>query len=213
MCRGAARPGRDDRGRANRAGRAGHTYRSRAEAEAALAPDPDAEAHWRRELLDDAHRAADAARVADPAAAARRDVAAIQAAISATAAGETLDDTMLARIAVGLADPAVRESVPGVRRLARPRGRRGGRGSAVVAPDPATPAPEVAEPATLLAFAALHHGGGITLSVALERAMRADPGHQLSRLLDQIVNAGITPEMVEEMVLGAAAETEARFHQ
>ena len=56
----------------------------------------------------------------------------------------------------------------------------------------ATSAPEVAQPATLLAFATLHHGGGVTLSVALERAMRVDPGHQLSQLLDQTSTPGST---------------------
>lgn len=189
------------------------TYRSRDEAASALAPTPEAESPQRRALLDAAYRDAGSARVADPVAAARGDVDAIRAAIATTAAGDTLEETVLARVVAVLADPAVRDVCLGF---------AAGRDPAV---DPAaaeelwwqltraTPAPEVAEPATLLAFATLRHGGGVTLSVALEHAMRADPAHQLSRLLGQIVNAGMRPDVIEDMVLGASAEAERRYHQ
>lgn len=183
------------------------TYRSRDEAAAALAPTAEADSPRRRELLDAAYREAGAARVADPAQAARDDVAAVRAAIATSATGCILEETVLARVVAVLDDPVVRNVCLGF---------AAGRDPAV---DPAaaeafwwqltraTPAPEVAQPATLLAFAALRHGGGVILSVALERAMRADPAHELSRLLGQVVNAGVHPRDIEDIVLGPADET------
>lgn len=189
------------------------TYASRDEAADALAPDPDEELHWRPELLDEAHRCAQASRVADPSQAARQDLEVVRGAIAATGRGETLEVATLARIVVALWDPAVRDVCIGF---------AAGRDQTIDAAAAealwwrltrATPAPAVAEPATLLAFAALRHGGGVTLSVALERAVRADPGHRLSRLLGQIVDAGLPAHVIEDMVLGAADEAEQLFHR
>ncbi|HEX5116277.1 MAG TPA: DUF4192 domain-containing protein [Pseudonocardiaceae bacterium] len=50
----------------------------------------------------------------------------------------------------------------------------------------ATPAPERAEPACLLALSAYQHGNGVLATIALECAEAADPGH---RLAEQIRNA------------------------
>jgi hypothetical protein len=189
------------------------TYSSREEAAATLDPDPEADSPRRRELLDDASRHAAASRGTDQAGAVREDLATVRAAAARVGRGEALPEALLARVAVALRDPAVRDVCLGF---------AAGRDPAV---DPAAagelwrrltrlvPAPEVAEPATLLAFAALRDGGGVALSVALERAMHADRGHQLSRLLDQIIAAGVSPERIEAMVLGAAGEAEQLFHR
>ncbi|HEY2193106.1 MAG TPA: DUF4192 domain-containing protein [Actinomycetospora sp.] len=187
------------------------TYGSRAEVDASLAPDPAAGARRRRELVDDAHQAALTDRELSGLAAARRDLDAVRHAAAEVGRGVVLTEDEIARLAVALCDPRVRDVCLGF---------AAGHDDAV---DPdhawqlwtllmrAVPAPEVAEPATLLAFATLDHGGGATLTTALVRAMDADPGHQLSRLLGSIVAAGMDPADVREMVAGASAEAGARL--
>ncbi len=187
------------------------TYGSRAEVEATLAPDPAADGRRRRELVDDAHRAAVTDRELSGLAAARRDLEAVRHAAAEVGRGVVLADTEIARLAVALRDPRVRDVCLGF----------AAGHDAAVDPDHAeqlwtllvraVPAPEVAEPATLLAFATMDRGGGATLTTALERAMRADPGHQLSRLLGSVVAAGIDPDTVREMVAESAAESAARL--
>lgn len=59
-----------------------------------------------------------------------------------------------------------------------------------------TPAPECAEPATLLAFAAYHRGDGVLANIALERAEQAQPGHMLASLLGRAIDAGLPPKDV-----------------
>ncbi|NMO89840.1 DUF4192 domain-containing protein [Actinomycetospora sp. TBRC 11914] len=187
------------------------TYGSRSEAEAVLAPDPAANSPRRRELVDDAHEAALTDRELSGVTAARRDLEAVRHAVAEVGRGVVLAEEEIARLAVALCDPRVRDVCLGF---------AAGHDDAV---DPAhaeqlwtllaraVPAPEVAEPATLLAFATLDHGGGAALTTALVRAMDADPGHQLSRLLGSIVAAGIDPATVREMIAGAAAESAARL--
>ena len=68
----------------------------------------------------------------------------------------------------------------------------------------ATPDPEAAEPATLLAFCALVRGNGALATVALERAQRARPGHRLSTLLQAAIASGLAPDEIEEWVLAGA---------
>jgi len=187
------------------------TYRSRAEVDATLAPDPAASGRRRRELVDDAHQAALTDRGLSGLAAARRDLDAVRHAAAEVGRGVVLAEEEIARLAVALCDPRVRDVALGF----------AAGHDAAVDPDHAwqlwtllmraVPAPEVAEPATLLAFATLDHGGGATLTTALERAMGADPDHQLSRLLGSIVAAGIDPADVRDMVAGAAAESAARL--
>ena len=187
------------------------TYGSRAEVDASLAPDPATGGRRRRELVDDAHRAALTDRELSGLAAARRDLDAVRHAVAEVGRGEVLAEEEIARLAVALCDPQVRDVCLGF---------AAGHDDTV---DPdhawqlwtlltrAVPIPEVAEPATLLAFATLDHGGGATLTTALERAMDADPGHQLSRLLGSILASGIDPAEVRDMVAGAAAEAGARL--
>jgi hypothetical protein len=187
------------------------TYASRAEVEAALAPEAAAGGRRRRGLVDDAHQAALTDRELSGLGAARRDLDAVRRAVAETGRGVVLAEEEIARLAVALRDPAVRDVCLGF----------AAGYDAAVDPDHAeqlwtllmraVPAPEVAEPATLLAFASMDHGGGATLTVALERAMAADPHHQLSRLLGSIVAAGIDPATVRDMIGDAAAEAGARL--
>jgi hypothetical protein len=53
--------------------------------------------------------------------------------------------------------------------------------------------PYAAAPACLLAYAAFSAGDGGLANVALERAVRADPGYSMAHLLHDLVTAGIPP--------------------
>jgi hypothetical protein len=51
----------------------------------------------------------------------------------------------------------------------------------------------VAAPATLLAFSAWRNGGGAIASIALERALTADPGYPMAKLLGTAFETGLSP--------------------
>jgi hypothetical protein len=72
----------------------------------------------------------------------------------------------------------------------------------------ATPTPERAEPACLLAFSAYARGDGVLAGIALEQAEAADPGHRLSSLLRGALTLGLEPGKIR--VAGIRAATFAR---
>lgn len=186
------------------------TYRSRQDAASALAPDPWSCSARARQLIDSAHERAESARALGRADAVRDDLDAIRDAVAEVGAGRRLDESTLARVAAALRDPAVRDVCLGFVL-----------GDSSVDADHAeqlwwaltraTPAPEVAEPATLLAFAAVMRGGGAHANVALERARSADPDHRLSRLLDTMIDRAVDPATLRRIVADAAAEAVARL--
>ncbi|HEY2672235.1 MAG TPA: DUF4192 domain-containing protein [Rugosimonospora sp.] len=61
----------------------------------------------------------------------------------------------------------------------------------------------VAGPANLLTLAALLAGNGALASLAVARALDADPGNSLARLLRQAINAGVSPDEVSTIVAAA----------
>ncbi len=201
------------------------TFGSRAELEASLAPDARAETPRFRRLIDEAADAAALDRELAGPPAARRDLAALAAARDEVAAGRALGDTELARLAVALTDPWVRDAALGwaVPPDDGPDGPDGPAGSD--GPDDpghaaeqlwttlvrALPAPEVAEPASLLALTVLVRGGGALVGAALERARRADPGHRLTVLTEGLVSGGVGPAAVREMVRASGSESRARL--
>jgi hypothetical protein len=69
----------------------------------------------------------------------------------------------------------------------------------------ATPAPERAEPAALLALTAYLRGDGALAGVALDAALRACPHHSLSGLLRAALDAGLPPELLRSVAADAAA--------
>ncbi|MGH3857808.1 MAG: DUF4192 domain-containing protein [Pseudonocardiaceae bacterium] len=73
----------------------------------------------------------------------------------------------------------------------------------------ATPAPERAEPAALLALTAYLRGDGALAGVALDTALRACPQHSLSGLLRTALEAGLPPELLR----GVAADAAAALHR
>jgi hypothetical protein len=190
----------------------GHvTYGSRDELEASLAPGaPDPRLRAR---IDAEVQAAVLDRELGGPAAARRDLAAVVAARREVAAGRALGDAELARLAVALADPLVRDTVLGW--SVDEDGEDGALASSAerlwTLLVRSLPAPEVAEPAVLLACALLVRGGSALVGVALERARRADPTHRLTGLVTALLLSGAGPASVREVVRDAAAESAARL--
>ncbi|MFC5062849.1 DUF4192 domain-containing protein [Actinomycetospora atypica] len=187
------------------------TRGSREEVEASLAPDPEAGGERRRRLIDDWHQVAVDEWLDDRRASSRRNLEFVRGVVGDVGAGTPLSESDIARLAVALCDPAVRDTC---------LGWAAGHDDRV---DPvhaerlwtlltrAVPAPEVAQPATLLAFATVDQGGGAVLTTALQRACDADPHHQLSRMLGTLITAGFPPETVRELVSAAYTETTAKL--
>jgi len=69
----------------------------------------------------------------------------------------------------------------------------------------ATPAPERAEPAALLALTAYLRGDGALAGVALDAAQHACPHHSLSGLLRAALDGGLPPELLRGVARDAAA--------
>ena len=69
----------------------------------------------------------------------------------------------------------------------------------------ATPAPERAEPAALLALTAYLRGDGALAGVALDAALNACPHHSLSGLLRAALDGGLPPELLRGVAEDAAA--------
>jgi hypothetical protein len=69
----------------------------------------------------------------------------------------------------------------------------------------ATPAPERAEPAALLALTAYLRGDGALAGVALDAAQQACPHHSLSGLLRAALDGGLPPELLRGVARDAAA--------
>lgn len=69
----------------------------------------------------------------------------------------------------------------------------------------ATPAPERAEPAAMLALSAYLRGDGALAGVALDAALEACPQHSLSALLRAALDGGLQPDVIRTVALDAAA--------
>jgi hypothetical protein len=68
----------------------------------------------------------------------------------------------------------------------------------------ATPSPERAEPASLLAFYTYLRGDGVLAGIALEQAEQADPGHRLTILLRESLQSGLPPRHLLKACISAA---------
>jgi Domain of unknown function (DUF4192) len=120
----------------------------------------------------------------------------------AAAAGDlALSDSTVAEIASALCDHRVRDaclpwcSGPGATAAER----------LWLALVRATPAPERAEPAALLALSAYVRGDGALAGVALDAALHACPQHSLSGLLRAALDEGLPPELLRRVAADAAA--------
>jgi Domain of unknown function (DUF4192) len=121
---------------------------------------------------------------------------------AAAAAGEVvLSDSVIAEVASALCDHRVRDAcLPwciGGDSVAAER--------LWLALVRATPAPERAEPAALLALTAYLRGDGALAGVALDAAQQACPHHSLSALLRAALDGGLPPELLRGVARDAAA--------
>lgn len=187
------------------------TRGSREEVEASLAPDPGADGERRRRLIDDWHQIAVDEWLDDRRASSRRNLEFVRSVVTDVGAGTPLTESDIARLAVALCDPAVRDTCLGWAAGHDDRVDPAHAEQLWTLLTRAVPAPEVAEPATLLAFATVDHGGGAALTTALQRACDANPDHQLSRMLGSLITAGFPPETVRELVAAAYTETTAKL--
>jgi Domain of unknown function (DUF4192) len=180
------------------------TYDRREDIVATLKPDPDEVLARRSASLD---QLADDTEPdpAEPDDTARARLTMVQSAIDAAGAAQpTLSDNDVIRLSRALADHRVRDTcldfdelpdVAAAERLWTALAR-------------ATPAPERAEPACLLAFSAYARGDGVLAGIALAQAEAADPGHRLSGLLRSALALGLPPRKIR--IAGIRAATFAR---
>lgn len=168
----------------------GHVvYGDRAELEALVAPVDPAVLRRREALLE---RRLDVV-AAGAEVELSRGAVALEAAIASAAAGRlVLDDEAVVELAGALALPEVRDAA--MRRCAGPDAAAVEQLWAALARE--TPDPEAAVPAALLAVSALLRGRGALAAIALERGERAWPGHRLTALLRDAVEAGLHPDQV-----------------
>ncbi|MEJ2860320.1 DUF4192 domain-containing protein [Actinomycetospora flava] len=207
-CRGTVGPTEDSPFAAAAAWLGHVTFGSRAELEASLAagpPDPQLAELIRAEL-----EAAILDRELGGPAAARRDLAAVAAARDEVAAGRVLTDVEIARLAVALGDPAVRDVAMGWA-LDPDEAAAGAARQLWTLLVRRLPAPEVADPAVMLACALLVRGGGALVGVALDRARRADPGHRLAAIVEALLATGAGPDAVRRIIRDSSAETAERL--
>ncbi len=121
----------------------------------------------------------------------------LDAALDDAAAGRLiLDDARVVGLALALVDPGIRDEA--LLRSAGPDAAAAEQLWTALARE--TPDPEAAEPAVLLAVAALLRGDGALANVALDRAEQAWPGHRLTGLVRSAAEAGMRPAQVRECV-------------
>jgi hypothetical protein len=173
------------------------TFASREELAGLLTPDP-AEALARRGRL---LAAADAEHPLDPATAALRVQRLGQLHAAAAGGALVLDDAGVVEVASALCDHRVRDGC-----LAWSVGAGGAAAEQLwLALVRATPAPERAEPAALLACTAYLRGDGALAGLALEVALAACPEHALAGLLRAALDGGLPPDLLRSVARDAAA--------
>jgi hypothetical protein len=180
------------------------TYDRREDMVATLEPEPDEVLARRSASLD---LLADKAEpdTTEPDDSTRTRLHVVQSAIDAVGAtAPTLSDNDVIQLSAALADHRIRDTcldfdelpdVAAAERLWTALAR-------------ATPAPERAEPACLLAFSAYARGDGVLAGIALAQAEAADPGHRLSSLLRSALALGLPPRKIR--IAGIRAATFAR---
>lgn len=74
-----------------------------------------------------------------------------------------------------------------------------------------TPAPERAEAAALLAFSAYLRGDGALAGIALDIGESADPTHELSKLLREVLDRALPPSLLVEIATTSARQARAEI--
>jgi Domain of unknown function (DUF4192) len=124
----------------------------------------------------------------------------------ARAAGGWLpdDDESVVRLAVALSEQLVRDRCLSLCVGATARAAE----RLWLALTRATPPPEVADAAALAALSAYLRGDGTLAGMALDRALRAWPGHNLSTLLDAALRTALPPQRLEQFIADTVADVE-----
>ena len=177
----------------------GHvTYRSREALGDLLAPDPPEALSRRTALLN--RRSADDPEPDDTVPVRHRDLIHAEV-LRAASRKRPLTDDEVADLAHALSNPLTRDAS-----LAYCVGEHARSAEALWTElTRASPAPERAEPATLLAFSAYIRGHGVLAFMALERAEEAYPGHRLTGLLRAALTGGLPPDQIRLLAERAAA--------
>lgn len=109
--------------------------------------------------------------------------------------GLMLGDDELIRLASSLTDPQVRDTL-----YALAVGDRAGPAESLWADlSRRLPGPWRAEALVLLAFSAYARGDGPLAGIALDAALRCEPGHNMAGMLDRALQSGIRPEEIREL--------------
>lgn len=113
-----------------------------------------------------------------------------------------LDDEAVVALCVALSNPVVRDAAFGF--TPGPLASGAERLWTVLVRE--SPDPEAAEAAVLLAHSALARGNGALVGIALERALRAWPGHRMSELFRSAMDRGLGPDELLGWFAEGAAE-------
>ncbi|WP_190817351.1 DUF4192 domain-containing protein [Saccharopolyspora pogona] len=133
-----------------------------------------------------------------------RDLRAVFAAIQRVGTGAALTEDDLLRVLLAVSDTRVRDIALGTALGDTARAAEELWLTLVrKAPDP-----EMAEVAALLAFSAYLRGEGALAGAALERIERARPDHRLGLLLQQAIEAGISPADLAVIARDAAEDAQ-----
>lgn len=181
------------------------TFADRDEMRRLVAPDDERVLGRRGALLDAAVEAVEHELAGNAPGVTGRHLALVLDAVDAAGRGELpATDEHVVQLAVALADQQVRDWCL---RLCR--------GDKAVAAEQlwlaltrATPAPEVANPATLAALSAYLRGNGALVGMALDRALEAWPGHDLATLLAKALQGGLPPSALALFAEDAARDAE-----
>jgi hypothetical protein len=150
------------------------------------------------ELTDEARSDALADAIARHSDTAVDEVADIERAMAAAeqvAAGESLPDAVIGRLAVALNNPRVRDTL-----YALAVGDGAGDAEELWAVLSRTlPAPWRVNALVLLAFSAYARGDGPLAGVSLEAALECDPTHRMAGMLDSALQSGIRPEQIRDL--------------
>lgn len=125
----------------------------------------------------------------------RRDVEAAIEMAGQVLGGVDPADSELARLACGITDVAVRDTLYGL--TASEQAAAAEALWAVMARR--LPDPWRVEALVLLAFSAYARGDGPLAGIALEAALRSDPDHRMGGMLDTALQSGMRPEQIREL--------------
>lgn len=189
------------------------TFADRDELARLVAPDDDQALARRGALLDAAVGELDRELSENPDGVVRRHLALVLDAVDAAGRGELpVTDDQIVALALALADRPVRDWCLRLCGDDDAEGDTGCRSAAAerlwLALTRATPAPELAGPATLAAFTAYLRGNGALAGMALERALQAWPGHDLGTLLALALETGMPPATLARIADDAIADAE-----